>query len=51
MEGGGSYSGDWVEDKKDGKGKYVWGDGDVYEGEWKEGRRNGTGSYIWKNGN
>ena len=41
MAQGASYVGDWIEDKKDGLGKYIWPDGDYYEGEWVDGKRNG----------
>ena len=35
---GGSYSGGWVEDKREGKGTMKYPDGFVYEGEWKADR-------------
>ena len=30
----GTYSGDWVDGKPHGKGKYTYASGEVYEGDW-----------------
>ena len=37
-------------DKKEGKGKMTYSNGDVYDGEWKYDRRNGLGTLFFKNG-
>jgi hypothetical protein len=37
------YSGEFKNGYPDGKGKYVWKNGDWYEGEWKKGLREGQG--------
>lgn len=38
-----SYSGDFKNGYPEGKGKYVWKNGDWYDGEWKKGMRDGQG--------
>ncbi len=30
------YDGEWKDDRKNGRGKLIWADGDVYDGEWKD---------------
>ena len=40
----------WREDKANGKGKLVHGDGDIYEGEWVNDKANGVGVYLHSNG-
>lgn len=35
---------------QDGKGKYIWSNGDVYDGEWVNGSRTGNGKYDFSNG-
>ena len=45
------YDGDFVNDKYEGNGKYIWEDGQYYIGEWKNGLRNGKGIYYYSNGN
>ena len=37
------YSGEFKADRYDGRGKMVWGNGDVYEGGWAEGKQEGEG--------
>jgi hypothetical protein len=37
------YTGDFKSGYPEGKGKYVWKNGDWYEGEWKKGLREGQG--------
>ena len=54
------YNGEFKEDKKEGKGTFIWEDGRKFVGEWKEGKQHGPGSYtnaraetrkgIWKSG-
>ena len=58
------YEGDWVRDKKQGKGKIVFKDGDIFEGngtyiwngkdkyvgEWKDGRMEGKGTFFHREG-
>ena len=41
--GWGSYEGDWVNDKKHGRGIFTWADGDRYEGDYLNGKMNGRG--------
>lgn len=35
---GKQYSGDYVEDKKEGYGIFKWSDGKQYKGYWKDGK-------------
>ena len=50
----GYYEGDWVHDKRERKGKFLWSrdekKGDIYEGEWKDDEKNGKGIYKKANG-
>lgn len=55
MPNGDRYTGDFVDDYRDGRGVYVWGDktpwaGDRYEGEYRRDQRNGWGVYLWNSG-
>ena len=45
------YNGDWVKDKFEGIGKYIWEDGTYYLGEWKNDSRNGKGKFFNSDGN
>jgi hypothetical protein len=47
---GDCYTGEWKNNKMEGKGKYVWKNGNIYEGEWKEGKRTGKGKLAFENG-
>ena len=52
---GDRYEGQFAEDKKAGKGTYIWGSGSAspgerYSGDWRDDRRNGYGVYEWPNG-
>ena len=38
-------------DKKEGRGKYTFANGDVYDGEWKADKRHGHGELVCVNGN
>ena len=42
------YEGEYFSGKFEGKGKYVYDDGEYYIGEWKNGLRNGKGKNIIK---
>ena len=44
------YEGEFVEDKKCGKGQIMFLSGDEYKGEFKDNKFNGYGRYKWKNG-
>ncbi|KER25461.1 hypothetical protein T265_07084 [Opisthorchis viverrini] len=37
----------WVENQRNGVGKYTYVNGDVYEGEWRDHLRHGQGSYTF----
>lgn len=45
-----TYEGEWVNNKKHGRGRFVLGDGSIYEGEFKEGEIEGEGTRTWTNG-
>lgn len=38
------------ENKRNGRGKYTWSNGDTYDGEWKNNQPNGEGILILTNG-
>ena len=44
------YTGDWFENKKEGKGIYFYKDGGCYDGNWKNSKRHGKGLMIYANG-
>lgn len=44
------YSGEWKDDKKSGKGVFVWENGEKFDGLWKDDSRNGAGTSYWQNG-
>ncbi|KRX08879.1 hypothetical protein PPERSA_08983 [Pseudocohnilembus persalinus] len=42
------YTGDWVDDKRTGYGKYTWGiSQNTYEGEFKQDYEHGKGTFTW----
>jgi hypothetical protein len=43
------YTGEWKDDKKDGKGIFRWENGMSYEGDWKADKRSGHGKFTWPN--
>lgn len=44
------YTGDYFNDLKHGKGKFVWESGNYYEGQYFEDKRNGYGEMHWNDG-
>ncbi|WAR03390.1 MORN3-like protein [Mya arenaria] len=43
---GDQYTGEWLNNLKDGKGTYKWKESAcIYDGDWKKGKRNGFGTY------
>ena len=42
---GSIYKGDWLNDKKDGQGKFLLANGDCYEGSYRDGVACGNGKY------
>ena len=36
--------------KKEGKGKYSWGDGSTFDGDWLDNKICGIGVYLWNDG-
>lgn len=49
-ENGESYTGQWKNNEKHGKGIYLWPNGNKYEGEYKKGKREGFGVMFYPNG-
>lgn len=47
---GEEYSGEFLNQKKHGRGLYKFANGDVYEGGWKEDVRHGKGLYMSADG-
>lgn len=47
---GAVYEGEWLNDKKHGKGTQVWKDGSRYDGQWRNGKANGYGRLIHGDG-
>ncbi|XP_071690172.1 phosphatidylinositol 4-phosphate 5-kinase 6-like [Rutidosis leptorrhynchoides] len=45
-----TYKGNWVMNRKQGKGSQSYTNGDHYEGEWKKGCQDGQGRYHWNMG-
>jgi len=45
------YKGDFVKGLPEGKGIYIWENGDIYEGDWKKGMKHGYGIYTFTNNN
>ena len=46
----GVYEGEIMDNKRNGKGKYIWADGNVYEGDWLDDKKSGSGRFEWANG-
>lgn len=44
------YVGDFVADRRTGKGKYTWSTGQTYEGDFANDKMHGIGTYDFKNG-
>ena len=44
------FEGVWKDDKKNGKGVYIWPDGRRYEGQWRDDKQDEKGVYIWSDG-
>ena len=45
------YEGDYINDKFEGNGKYIYENENYYIGQFKNGLRNGKGILYYKNGN
>ncbi|CAK9081461.1 unnamed protein product [Durusdinium trenchii] len=49
-EEGWVYSGQWLQNRMNGRGKVKWPNGIEYDGEWKDGIREGKGKLTWADG-
>ncbi|ESP04174.1 hypothetical protein LOTGIDRAFT_204987 [Lottia gigantea] len=48
---GDEYTGEWEDNKRQGKGTYQWkSNGAIYDGDWKKGQRSGFGTYSLPDG-
>jgi hypothetical protein len=47
--GGGSYEGDWRDDKRNGRGIMTLADGGRYAGDYLNGKQHGRGIMTWAN--
>lgn len=44
---GDKYEGSWYQDKRQGKGTYVFSTGAYYKGQWQNDEKNGKGVFYW----
>ena len=44
------YEGDYLGDKKHGKGVFTWASGNIYKGDYHEDERHGNGQMLWTDG-
>ncbi|MBX4264479.1 Ig-like domain-containing protein [Clostridium estertheticum] len=44
----GTYVGDFVDGKRQGKGKFTWENGDIYDGEWLNDNMSGEGTFSYE---
>ncbi|CAJ1405192.1 unnamed protein product [Effrenium voratum] len=49
-EEGWVYSGQWLQNRMNGRGKVKWPNGIEYDGDWKDGIREGKGKLTWADG-
>ncbi len=42
------YEGNWEDDKRHGKGKRIYGNGDIYDGNWEKSKKVGYGILRFK---
>ncbi len=47
--GGGRYEGDFIDDKRTGRGIFNWPDGNRYEGDFLDGKMHGRGILTFAN--
>ena len=50
MTNGEKYEGDWIDDKKNGNGKYIWPQNIQYEGTFTDDKKDGQGTLKFANG-
>ena len=46
-----TYEGEWVNDKHEGYGKFIYANGEYYIGEWKNALKHGKGTMYYSNKN
>ncbi|XP_064943549.1 phosphatidylinositol 4-phosphate 5-kinase 1-like [Musa acuminata AAA Group] len=50
LPNGDMYTGGFIGNSPQGRGKYLWADGCMYEGEWRRGKAAGKGKFSWTSG-
>ena len=45
-----NYEGNWLNDKREGKGIMKYNNGDIYDGDWENDKKVGNGKMKYKNG-
>lgn len=50
VDGKYKYSGEWLNDKMHGSGKFTYASGSYYDGQWDNSEYQGTGSFCWPDG-
>ena len=49
-EDGSQFEGNYIDGRKEGKGKFLWMDGSFYEGDFNDNKLEGNGTYKWQDG-
>ena len=50
FDSGNIHEGEYVDDKREGWGRFIWSDGAYYDGNWSNGMRTGQGKYVHASG-
>ena len=50
LKNGAIYTGQWLNNSRDGFGTQMWPDGSKYEGAWRNDKANGTGKLVHADG-
>lgn len=50
VDGKYKYSGEWLNDKMHGSGKFTYASGTYYDGHWENSEYQGTGTFSWPDG-
>lgn len=50
LKNGATYTGQWLNNMRDGIGTQLWPDGSRYEGQWKNDKANGQGKLVHADG-
>lgn len=50
VDGKYKYSGEWLNDRMHGSGKFTYASGTCYDGQWEHSEYQGTGTFSWPDG-